>query len=271
MSDDVLRSAPPPGPPLTPSPVDASPQAPALACERLTVRYGRTCVVEDVSFAVPRGCVYGLLGRNGAGKSSIVRCLAGQLRPSGGRAQLLGGDAWRDRARLMARVGLVPEEPDAPPELSPARLVALVARLHPAWDLEGARARLGRFSVPLDTPFHRLSKGQKGATMMTLALGHAPELLILDDPTLGLDVVARDAVFGEVIGELADRGTTILVTTHDLAAIEGIADRIGILHDGHLVLDEAMESMKDRFARPLERIFAEVTSATASAAAGGAA
>ena len=245
------------------APATASTLVPVLACEGLAVRYGRAPVVEDVSFAVPRGCVYGLLGRNGAGKSSIVRCLAGQLRPSAGRALLLGADAWMERARLMARVGLVPEEPDAPPELSPARLVALVARLHAVWDAAGALARLRRFAVPLDTPFHRLSKGQKGATMLTIALGHSPELLILDDPTLGLDVVARDAVFGEVIGELADRGTTILVTTHDLAAIEGIADRIGILHEGRLVIDEPTESVKERFARPLERIFAEVTSAPA--------
>jgi len=257
----------PPGPSSSPPRPPALPAAPALACERLTVRYGGAPVVEDVTFAVPSGCVYGLLGRNGAGKSSIVRCLVGQLRPTAGRALVLGADAWTDRARLMARVGVVPEEPDAPSELSPARLLALVSRLHERWDATGAEARLRRFAVPLDTPFHRLSKGQKGATMLTIALGHAPELLILDDPTLGLDVVARDAVFGEVIGELAERGTTILVTTHDLAAIEGIADRVGILHERHLVLDEPMEAVKERFARPLERIFADVTSAAAQGAA----
>jgi ABC-type multidrug transport system ATPase subunit len=132
----------------------------------------------------------------------------------------------------MAHVGVVPEEPDAPPELSPARLLALTERLYPRWDEAAARERLRRFAIPMATPFARLSKGQKGAVQLALALGHAPELLILDDPTLGLDVVARDQVFGEVIGELADRGTTILITTHDLAAIEGIADRVGMLREG---------------------------------------
>ena len=234
-----------------------------LSCEKLTVRYGRTPVIEDVSFVVPAGGVYALLGRNGAGKSSLVRCLAGQQRASGGRALLFGRDAWRDRALSMERVGLVPEEPDAPPELSPSRLVDLTARLHERWDADGTRARLRRFAVPMDTAFGRLSKGQKGAVMVALALGHVPDLLILDDPTLGLDVVARDAVLDELIGELADRGHSVLVTTHDLAAIEGIADRVGILRDGRLVLDEPMDAVKERFARPLERIFAEVTSATA--------
>ena len=237
-----------------------------LSCEHLSIRYGRTRVVDDVSFAVPAGCVYALLGRNGAGKSSLVRCLVGQQRPAAGRAVLFGGDAWRDRGDLMARVGLVPEEPDAPPELSPARLLALTGRLYARWDEAGTRERLRRFAIPMETPFARLSKGQKGAVQLALALGHAPELLILDDPTLGLDVVARDQVFREVIGELADRGTTILITTHDLAAIEGIADRVGMLREGRLVLDEPLEAVKERFALPLERIFAEVTSASAGGA-----
>jgi ABC-2 type transport system ATP-binding protein len=230
-----------------------------LSCEHLSIRYGRTRVIEDVSFSVPPGCVYALLGRNGAGKSSLVRCLVGQQRASSGRALLFGRDSWGDRVALMARVGVVPEEPDAPPELSPSRLVRLVARLHPGWDAPATEERLRRFAVPMKTPFGRLSKGQKGAVMLALALGHRPELLVLDDPTLGLDVVARDVVFGEVIGELADRGSTVFVTTHDLAAIEGIADRIGILREGRLVLDEPLESAKERFAQPLERIFAEVT------------
>lgn len=236
-----------------------------LSCQHIAIRYGRTRVLEDVSVSVPAGCVYALLGRNGSGKSSLVRCLLGHQRPSGGRAHLFGHDVWRDRHRVMARVGVVPEEPDAPPELSPARLLGLTARMHGAWDLEGARERLRRFGVPLDTPLSRLSKGQKGAVMLALALGHAPALLILDDPTLGLDVVARDAVFREVIGELADRGTTVFVTTHDLAAIEGIADRVGILRAGRLVVDEPMEAAKERFARPLEHIFTEVTGPAAGA------
>jgi ABC-2 type transport system ATP-binding protein len=238
---------------------------PVLACERVTVRYGRSTVLDDVTFSVPPGCVYALLGRNGAGKSSLARCLVGQRPASRGHVLLFGRDAWRERAALMARVGFVPEEPDAPPELSPAALVALVARFYDRWDVPGALERLKRFAVPMQTRFGRLSKGQRGAVMLTLALGHAPDLLILDDPTLGLDVLARDTVFGELIGELADRGTTVLVTTHDLSAIEGIADRIGILREGRLVVDEDLEAAKQRYALPLERIFADVTSAPAGA------
>jgi ABC-2 type transport system ATP-binding protein len=238
-----------------------------LEVSGLNSYYGDSHILFDVGLRVEKNEVVALLGRNGAGKSSIVRCLAGQQRPSGGGCLLFGRDPWRERARVMAQVGLVPEEPDAPPELSPARLVALLARLQEPWDAAGTLERLRRFAVPLDRPFQRLSKGQRGATMLAIALGHGPGLLILDDPTLGLDVVARDAVFREVITELADRGTTVFVTTHDLAAIEGIADRVGILREGRLVVDEAMEAVKDRFARPLEQIFSELTAAPAAGAA----
>ena len=230
-----------------------------LAVEGVGVRYGGHAALRDVTLQVPRGCVYALLGRNGAGKSSLVRCLLGQQKPWSGRAFLFGHDSWRHRAGAMERVGVVPEEPDAPPEMTAAQLVTFAGRLYRRWDSAGARERLARFAVPPDVPFQRLSKGQKGAVMLALALAHSPELLVLDDPTLGLDVVARDAVFTEVIGELADRGTTVFVTTHDLAAIERLADRVGILREGQLALDEATDALNARYAAPLERIFTEVT------------
>jgi ABC-2 type transport system ATP-binding protein len=219
------------------------------AVEGLTVRYGRATACAEVSLSVARGAVYALLGRNGAGKSSLVRCLLGQQKPSSGRATLFGEDVWRGRARLMARVGVVPEEPDAPASMTALQIAAFCRRLYPSWDQEGVDRRLERFGVPRDVPFGRLSKGQKGEVMLAAALGHEPQLLVLDDPTLGLDPVARKDLYGELIGELADRGTTVFLTTHDLSGVEGIATRVGILKEGRLVLDEEMETLKARFRR----------------------
>ncbi len=220
-----------------------------VSLDRLTVRYGRAIACADVSISVPRGSVYALLGRNGAGKSSLVRCLLGQQKPTAGKAFLFGQDSWKTRTKAMARVGVIPEEPDAPPAMTARQITTFCAPLYPAWDAAGVAARLERFGVPRDVPFGRLSKGQKGEVMLALALGHSPELLVLDDPTLGLDVIARKALYEELVGDLADRGTTVFLTTHDLAGIEGIADRVGILKDGHLVLDEEMETLKSRFRR----------------------
>ena len=220
-----------------------------LSVASLGVRYGSRAALQDVSFAVARGSVFALLGRNGAGKSSLIRCVLGLQRPQTGEARLFGKDSWRGRREAMQRTGVVPEQPDAPPEMSASELLAFCGSLYDAWDAAGAHTRLKRFEVPLETPFGRLSKGQKGAVMLSLALASTPELLVLDDPTLGLDVVARRVLFDELIGDLADRGTTVLVTTHDMAAIEAVADYVAILHGARLALDEPMESVKARFRR----------------------
>jgi ABC-2 type transport system ATP-binding protein len=238
--------------------------SPALETEGLSVRYGRTTVIETLTFAVPRGSVFALLGRNGAGKSSLLRVLLGQRPAAAGRVRLLGEDPWSRRASLMDRVGVVPEEPDAPPEMTPAQLSTFCGRLHGRWDAAAVAERLRRFEVPADRAFGRLSKGQKCAVMLALALGHSPELVLLDDPTLGLDVVARDAVVREVIGDLADRGTSVFVTTHDLRAIEGIADHVAILHGGRLVLSGSLEALKVEHGLPLEQIFASVAGTRAA-------
>ncbi len=235
-----------------------SPEVPLRASE-LSVRYGRKSALDQVSLSVAPGSVYALIGLNGAGKSSLVRCLLGLRRPDSGSAQLFGRDVWRERSQVLSEVGVVPEEPDAPAALSAREIARFSARIFPRFDRAGFEERLRRFGVPLDLPFGRLSKGQKGQVALALALAPAPPLLILDDPTLGLDPVAKRSVFEELIGDLAERGTTVFLTTHELAAVEGIADRVGILREGALLLDEDLESLKERFrrlrwARPAEGI-----------------
>jgi ABC-type multidrug transport system ATPase subunit len=149
----------------------------------------------------------------------------------------------------MARTGVTPEEPDAPATMTPLDLSNFCRRISPKWDSGAVTARLERFSVPLRAPFGKLSRGQKAQVMLALALGHSPELLVLDDPTLGLDAVARRALYDEIVGELADRGTTIFLTTHDLAGFEGLVTRVGILKAGRLVLDEDIEALRSRYRR----------------------
>jgi len=204
--------------------------SPVVSTSRLSVRYGGNPnpTLEEISLSVPRGSVYALLGRNGAGKSSLVRCLLGQQKPTAGSCFLFGEDVWKQRTRQLS---------------------AFCARIYPAWDAPSVEARLARFGVPSGTPYGSLSKGQRALVALALALASSPELLVLDDPTLGLDAIARRAFFEELVGELADRGTTVLLTSHDLAGVESMATRVGFLKGGRLVLDEDLEALKGRFRR----------------------
>ena len=221
----------------------------AIEVRDLTMKYGRKTAAEDVRFHVPRGSVYAMLGRNGAGKSSLVRCLLGLQRATRGSATIFGEDAWKKRTAIMQRVGVVSEEADAPPEMSVAALGRFCRDVYARWDDEILQSRLRTFDIPMSSRFGALSKGQKKQVALALALAMSPDLLVLDDPTLGLDVVARKSLFEEVIAELADRGITVLLTTHDLAGVETLADRVGIMKNGRLVLDEELEPLKARFRR----------------------
>ncbi len=218
---------------------------PVLEADRLTVRWGAVAAVDQVCLKIAAGSVYALLGRNGAGKSSLVRSAVGQVPAAAGTIRVLGRDCWRERARIMARVGLVPERLDLPPAASAEALAAYLAALDTAWDRRDFSARLAAFAVDPRRPFGQLSKGQQRWVALAAALAGRPELVILDDPTLGLDVVAREALYGAIIDELAERGATVLVTTHDLAGVEGIASHVGVLAGGHLVVSETVDDLKD--------------------------
>lgn len=217
--------------------------------DHLTVRYGKATAVDDVSFSVESGQVYALLGRNGAGKSSTISCLVGQRKAASGECRIFDMDTWRSRRHVMARVGVVPETPDIPPGASARELGRFLGRIRPVWNALDYEGRLERVGVPRRLPSGSLSKGQRRQLALAAALATEPEVLILDDPTLGLDAVVRRTLLEELVGELADRGTTVLVTTHDLTGIEGIADRVGIMQQGRLVYDEPMDGLKERFRR----------------------
>ncbi len=147
----------------------------------------------------------------------------------------------------MAHLGVVPEEPDAPVAMTAKHLGGFCSRLYPRWGAAGYAARLSRFEVPLTTAFGQLSRGQKAQVMLSLALASNPRLLVLDDPTLGLDAAARRAVYEQIVVELADRDMTVFITSHDLSGIEAIATHVAILSARKLVLAEPLEDLKQRF------------------------
>lgn len=220
-----------------------------IEVEDVTIRYPGVVAVQDVSLGVEAGAVYAVLGRNGSGKSSLVRTLIGQQKPASGQARILRQDCWKRRRSLMDRVGVVAEGPNIPAGMNASRLHKFCSRLHASWDSTTALEILEGFEVPPATEVRKLSRGQLRGLMLSLALGSRPDVLVLDEPTLGLDPVARKAVLHQVISSLADRGVTVLLATQDLEVIEGLATHIGILNQGVLLLDEPLERLKGRFRR----------------------
>jgi len=220
-----------------------------ISAEALSIRYGRRRVADRVSFGVPRGSVVALLGRNGAGKSSVVRCILGLQKPDSGRATIFGSDSWQHRARLMRRVAAVTEDGDAPPEMTVLELDRFCSSLYDDWRHDSVLERLDRFGISITARYGELSKGERKQVSLALALAPSPELLVLDDPTLGLDVVARSALLEELVTDLADRGTTVFLTTHDFAGVERIADRVVVMIGGRIAADEELALLHDRFRR----------------------
>ena len=224
-----------------------------IALDSVSVRYGNRVALSDVSLQIGQGSVYALLGRNGAGKSSLIKVLLGQRRADSGAVSVFGLDPWKDRKTLMADVGATPESPDAPPGMRVERIARSIAALYREWDQEGLHDRLQRFSIDPRNRFSSLSRGQRSLVMLALALAQRPDLLILDDPTLGLDAVARRFFFEDLVVELADRKTSVLLATHDLEGVERVATDVGILSAGKLIANGSLEDVRNE--RPLEEVF----------------
>ena len=216
----------------------------------MTVRYGRWWRPTRCSLAVPRGCVYALLGRNGAGKSSLVRCLLGQQKPTSGRALLFGQDVVAGRAMAMQRIGVVPEEPDVPPEMTAAQTVAVLRpSLRRGGTTPGCTRRSRRFGAPTSAG-RATVQGAEGAALVGAGARAGARAVGAGRPDAGpRRGGAPGSFYEELVAELADRGTTVLITSHDLAGVERIAERVGMLRHGKLVLDEDLETIKARFRR----------------------
>lgn len=235
---------------LNPPPVAMSMVAPpnggalAAATAGLSKRFGRETALERVDLQVPQGAVYVLAGANGAGKSTLLRTFLGLVRPDAGRAEVLGLDPRRNGPQARAQIGYVPEGAQSGYGwMRVGRLLEHHAAFFPAWDANYA-ARLSRaLEIRPERKLGHLSKGQARRVQLVMALAHRPALLLLDEPTDGLDPVARDEVLGLLSEHLADTGCTVLVSTHLVYEVQRLADHLGVLQRGRLVAQTPVEQL----------------------------
>ena len=226
----------------------------AVTTRALAKRFGRQTALDALDLQVPKGAVYVLAGANGAGKSTLLRVLLNLVRPDAGGVEVLGLDPCRSGAQLRARIGYVPEGPESGCGWMPVgRFLAHHAVYFPTWDPDYA-ARLSRaLEIRPERRLSHLSKGQARRVQLVTALAHRPPLLLLDEPTDGLDPVARDEVLGLLSEHLADTGCTVVVSTHLVHEVERIADHLGVLRAGRLVA----QTSRDRLAAMLRTYRAE--------------
>lgn len=222
--------------------------------ENLVKYFDGRCVLDGIDLNVPRGCIYGLLGRNGAGKTTIIRILLGLEPATRGRTGLMGVDSEQLTAKNRGQIGYVAEGHNLIQNYKVGRLVKLCRGLSRKWNSRFFDHLIATFNLPMDRKIKELSAGMRAQLNLALAMAVDPELLILDDPTLGLDTVVRRQFLELAIDVIQREGRTILFCSHILSDVERIADRIGILAGGKLVVDCSIEQLKRRI-RKLQIIF----------------
>jgi ABC-2 type transport system ATP-binding protein len=231
------------------------PASSAIRTEALCKRYGDTLALDGLTLEVARGEVYGYLGPNGAGKTTTIRLLLGLHRPSGGRAQLFGIDAWAEPVRAHVRVAYVSGEPFLWPALTGAETLELLANLHRGVDSAYREALVRRFQLDTSKRVRALSKGNRQKVQLIAALASRADLLLLDEPTSGLDPL-MEMVFRECVTEAKERGQAVFLSSHRLSEVEAVCDRVGILRRGRLVDEGTLQQLRHLASQTVDVTFA---------------
>jgi ABC-2 type transport system ATP-binding protein len=217
----------------------------AVSIRNLRKSFGSKVVLEDVSLEIPRGQTFALLGRNGAGKTTLIRILLGLIPPDGGSARLLDRDPASEPIEVRRRVGYLAEDQVMYGWMTPLELCRFLEPFYPSWGMRTAQDYLDRFEIPRHSRIRHLSKGQTVKLGLAIALAHRPDLAILDDPSIGLDPIARKEFNRDLIEHLQAEGRTVLYSSHLLDEVEAVADAVAILHNGRIARQAPTEVLRD--------------------------
>ena len=221
----------------------------AIRLSDVNVSLGRSFALRNMSLSVPRGSIYGFLGPNGAGKTTTIRTMLGFLRPASGSVNVLGYEIPREAPRALARLGYVPERPHLYKSLTVKESIGFHSAFYPSWDASWAEELRRTFQLESSARISRLSKGETGKLMMLQALAQRPELLILDEPTDGLDPVVRRDVLSALLDYVAQAGSTVFISSHLVHELERICDWVGVMEGGRLIAEMPMQSFREGIKR----------------------
>jgi ABC-2 type transport system ATP-binding protein len=221
----------------------------AIEIRGLQWRPDSTFEIKGLDLSVPAGSVYGFLGPNGSGKTSTIRLFMGTAKAGAGEMRILGGRVPEDMPRILARTGYVPEKPHIHPGLTVAEAIRFHGAFYPTWEGSWAEEMRAGFRLNPDTRFAKLSKGERGKLLILLALTQRPDLLVLDEPTDGLDPVVRRDVLTALIEYVSETGATVFISSHLVHELERFCDWVGVLDDGRLLAEMPMEAFKKEIKR----------------------
>jgi ABC-2 type transport system ATP-binding protein len=215
-----------------------------IQTHQLRKTFVRVPAVRNLNLSVPEGSAYALIGTNGAGKTTTIRLLMNLLQPSAGTATVLGVDSRRLAPPQLAQIGYVSATQDMPGRLTTGQYLEYLRPFYPTWDLALERSILQELPLPLDTRIQHLSLGMRTKLALVCALSYRPRLLVLDEPFNGLDALVRDELLEGLLRRAED--VTMLISSHELAEIEGIVTHVGFLESGRLLLQESMSDLTER-------------------------
>jgi ABC-2 type transport system ATP-binding protein len=220
-----------------------------VSAHRLAKSIGRKSILRDISVEVSPGTVVGLIGKNGAGKTTLMEVLLGFSPATSGSSQLFGHDSFTLPAALKGRIGFVPQQDDLVNLLTGRQQLALTAALHGRWNYDMIERLRKAWDVPLDQTIQGLSGGERQKLSILMALGHEPDLLLLDEPVASLDPISRRQFLQEMIEIAAGQSRTMLFSTHIVSDLERIADQIWIMRDGAIAWAGALDTLKESVVR----------------------
>ncbi len=218
---------------------------PAIRVDQLAKSYGSQQVLKNVSLSIPAGQTFALLGRNGAGKTTTIRILLGLIPADSGTVQLGGIDPAVDPLQVRRNIGYLAEDQTMYAWMTPIELCRFLAPFYPTWDMPCARDYLDRFDIPQHVRIGKLSKGQSVKLGLVVALAHHPPIVILDDPSMGLDPIARKEFNRDLVEHLQTSGCTVLYSSHLLDEVEAVADAVAILDKGTIVRTDTTDVLRD--------------------------
>jgi len=222
---------------------------PLIRLDKVSLNFGTHVLLDEVDFVFHKGARIGLLGRNGAGKTTLMHCALGMLRPQSGTCEILGEESWSASSDTRQKIGFVPQFCDACAWMTVSQILNYTSAFYKGWDGTFVDHLVSRFELPLHEPIVKMSLGMKQRASIVVALGHQPELIVLDEPVAALDPKGRREFVQVILDLHMSEGKTILFSTHITSDIERVAAEVAFLQDGKIALHTNLDDLKQRYTR----------------------